>query len=249
LSYHLSIQTDTTHLTHSKRKEMKMSDKKTNMKIKICKDGPYTVHGGIPLMDMILVPDAEGLSVGWHKGKEYPIQEEYDLCRCGQSKTKPFCDRSHTEIHFIGTETASREPFDSQAEPKTVGPELELTDVVALCSLARFCDRAGGVWNNLRASDDPDAKKIVLQEVGDCPAGRLVLHDKAGNLVEPEFEPSIGLVLDPVVAEIGPLWVRGSIPIESADGYIYEVRNRVTLCRCGKSTNKPFCDGRHTNGK
>jgi hypothetical protein len=126
---------------------------------------------------------------------------------------------------------------------------MELTDVVALCALARFCDRAGGVWDNTRASNDPEAKKIAIQEVANCPAGRLVLHDKAGNLIEPEFEPSIGLVLDPVVAELGPLWVRGGIPIESSDGYVYETRNRVTLCRCGKSTNKPFCDGRHTNGK
>jgi CDGSH-type Zn-finger protein len=222
---------------------------KTSKKIKINKDGPYTVQGGIPMKDMILVPDSEGLSVRWHRGKEYQVDEEYDLCRCGNSKDKPYCDLTHTKISFDGSETASRESFESQAEPKTVGPDLELTDVVALCALARFCDRAGGVWNNLRASEDPEAKKILLQEVGDCPAGRLVLHDKAGNLIEPEFEPSIGLVLDPVVAELGPLWVRGGIPIESADGYIYEIRNRVTLCRCGKSTNKPFCDGRHTNGK
>ena len=226
-----------------------MVAKNSKMKIKICKDGPYTVFGGVPLTEQILVPDAEGLSTRWHKGKEYPVQEEYDLCRCGQSKTKPFCDLSHSEIFFDGEETASREPFESQSEPKTVGPDMELTDVVALCALARFCDRAGGVWDNLRASDNPEARKIALQEVGDCPAGRLVLHDKAGKLIEPEFEPSIGLVLDPVVAELGPIWVRGGIPIKSADGYVYETRNRVTLCRCGKSTNKPFCDGRHTNGK
>lgn len=226
-----------------------MTNKKKNMKIKISMDGPYIVKGGIPLMDMILVPDAEGLSIRWHKGKEHPVKEEYELCRCGQSRTKPFCDSSHYEIYFDGTETASREPFDNQAEPSTVGPELELTDVVALCALARFCDRAGGVWDNTRASDHPEAKEIAIQEVGDCPAGRLVLHDKTGNMIEPEFEPSIGLVLDPVVAELGPLWVRGGIPIESADGYIYEIRNRVTLCRCGKTMNKPFCDGSHTNGK
>ncbi len=221
--------------------------KNSRMKIKICEDGPYTVYGGIPLSEQILVPDAAGLSTGWRKGKQYPSQEEYDLCRCGHSKDKPFCDLTHNEISFDGTETASREPFDQQSEPKTVGPELELYDVVALCALARFCDRAGGAWDNTRASDKPEAKKIALQEVSDCPAGRLVLHDKVGNLIEPEFEPSIGLVIDPVVGELGPLWVRGGIPIESADGIIYEIRNRVTLCRCGKSKNKPFCDGRHTN--
>jgi CDGSH-type Zn-finger protein len=42
-----------------------------------------------------------------------------------------------------------------------------------------------------------------------------------------------------------PIWVRGGICIESADGTPYEVRNRVTLCRCGASANKPFCDGQH----
>src|SRR3989344_5837069 len=43
----------------------------------------------------------------------------------------------------------------------------------------------------------------------------------------------------------GPLWIRGGIPVESASGEQYEVRNRVTLCRCGKSKNKPFCNGSH----
>jgi len=31
----------------------------------------------------------------------------------------------------------------------------------------------------------------------------------------------------------------------SADGFVYEIRNRVTLCHCGYSGNKPFCDGSH----
>ena len=41
------------------------------------------------------------------------------------------------------------------------------------------------------------------------------------------------------------LWLRGGIPGAAADGFEYEVRNRVTLCRCGQSQNKPFCDGTH----
>ncbi|MFY9800413.1 MAG: CDGSH iron-sulfur domain-containing protein [Methanoregula sp.] len=39
--------------------------------------------------------------------------------------------------------------------------------------------------------------------------------------------------------------MRGGIPVESSEGHVYEIRNRITLCRCGKSYNKPFCDGRH----
>ena len=45
----------------------------------------------------------------------------------------------------------------------------------------------------------------------------------------------------------GPLWVRGGVPVVSADGTPYEIRNRVTLCRCGASQNKPFCDGSHAS--
>ena len=43
----------------------------------------------------------------------------------------------------------------------------------------------------------------------------------------------------------GPLWVTGHIPVERADGQPMETRNRVTLCNCGKSKNKPLCDGSH----
>jgi CDGSH-type Zn-finger protein len=49
----------------------------------------------------------------------------------------------------------------------------------------------------------------------------------------------------PAKGEHGPLWVRGGIPVVSDDGKPYIVRNRFTLCRCGKSRNKPFCDGSH----
>src|SRR5450759_297567 len=164
-----------------------MELKNDKMKVKVNLDGPYTVSGLIPLFDQIMVPDEEGLSTSWKIGKKYPIKQEYELCRCGQSKDMPFCDLTHNEIYFDGTETASRKPFIEQIEPETVGPELVMTDVVALCADARFCDRAGGAWDNTRASNNPEAKKIAIQEVYDCPAGRLVLHDKHGNLIEPKF--------------------------------------------------------------
>jgi hypothetical protein len=45
----------------------------------------------------------------------------------------------------------------------------------------------------------------------------------------------------------GPLWVHGGIGVIGADGFAYEVRNRVALCRCGASRNKPFCDGSHVS--
>jgi len=43
----------------------------------------------------------------------------------------------------------------------------------------------------------------------------------------------------------GGIWLRGGIAVTAADGTPYPVRNRVVLCRCGASSNKPFCDGSH----
>ena len=216
-----------------------------NFKIKVNENGPYVVSGGVPLEEDIMVSGDDGIPYEWRAGKKYPVKEKYTLCRCGQSKNPPFCDGTHVRIDFDGTETASNKPFLKQAE-EINGPDLDLTDAPDLCVHAGFCDRASGIWNLVENSDHPEAKEIAIEEAGNCPSGRLVVWDKEGNEIEPELEPAIGLVIeDPVEGLTGALRVRGGIPIESADGTSYEIRNRVTLCRCGKSANKPFCDGTH----
>jgi len=102
----------------------------------------------------------------------------------------------------------------------------------------------------MEQTEIPEARDLVIREAGNCPSGRLVAQDrKTYKDIEPEFEPSIGLVEDPAEGCSGGLWVRGGITVESADGYTYETRNRVTLCRCGASENKPFCDGTHASVK
>ena len=215
------------------------------VKIEILKDGPYLVSGGLPLSEQHIVTNEEGESLDYREGKKYPAPAQYALCRCGQSGNKPFCDGTHKKVQFDGTETASREPYIQQAEA-IEGPTVQLTDAENLCAFARFCDPKGRIWNLVEQTDDPETRKIVEYEAGHCPAGRLVVWDrKTGKAIEPKFKPSLGLIEDTAKQLRGPIWVRGGIPVVAADGQTYEIRNRMTLCRCGRSANKPFCDGSH----
>lgn len=225
---------------------MKSESKKPGMRIKVNLNGSYTVTGGIPLSRQELVCDDEGLAYDYRELEKYPLQETYWLCRCGKSTTPPFCSGAHKNNRFEGSETAGDEAYLEQPE-MIKGPELTLLDIQPICASARFCDRSGGAWDNTRASDNPSAREIAIGIAGNCPAGRLLILNKAGESLEPEFEPSIVVIEDPVTGVHGPIWVRGGIEIEAADGHFYKIRNRVTLCRCGHSNNKPFCDGQHVD--
>jgi CDGSH-type Zn-finger protein len=226
-----------------------MTDQKEKMKIVVSKNGPYRVSGNIPLSMQIIEPNKEGLSWDWKEGKKFSTGESYELCRCGRSKNKPFCDGSHERIGFDGKETATHKPFARQAETYD-GPKLVLKDAENLCAFARFCDPGGQIWNLIEETNDPKARDLTIREANHCPAGRLVVRDKkTGKEIENKLPPSIGVVEDPALGCSGPLWVRGGIQIESEDGVPYEIRNRVTLCRCGVSSNKPFCNGSHASIK
>ena len=226
------------------KKENTNGTPKDVLKIKVSKNGPYLISGGIPILKQIITTDSEGTPIEWRAGTEYPSQKCV-LCRCGRSKNKPFCDGTHGKVGFDGTETASQEPYLNQPE-EIDGPALKLSDVQELCASARFCHRAGGIWTLIPQSGNSEAKRIACEEACDCPSGRLNVQDKkTKKTVEPVFEKSIGLIEDPAMGVDGPIWVRGGIPVESAEGKNYRIRNRVTLCRCGKSLNKPFCDSSH----
>lgn len=216
-------------------------------KIKILKNGPYEVEAGVPLEKEFAVGDENGDPKEWKKGQKIGVKGKYFLCRCGLSRNKPFCDGTHVKSGFDGAETADKTEFDKQAET-IEGPGIDLKDARSFCARARFCHRCGGTWNLTEESGDPEKKNIAVQQACDCPSGRLVAVDKeTGEEIEPDCECSISVTEDMPAGVSGPLWAKGGIEIESSDGTSYEIRNRQTLCRCGKSGNKPFCDGSHVD--
>jgi CDGSH-type Zn-finger protein len=222
-----------------------MAEHKSQARVAVSQDGPYIVVGSVPLSTQTIAADAKGDSTAWAESGSFPKAEKYALCRCGHSKKKPFCDGTHAKIGFDGSETANRAPYLDQASGID-GPELMLTDAESLCAFARFCDPNGKVWAQVARNDEPKVRAMFLRQVNDCPSGRLVAWDKTSKKpIEGKLPVSIGLIEDPAEKCSGPIWLRGGITLIAADGFEYETRNRVTVCRCGQSRNKPFCDGTH----
>lgn len=216
----------------------------SKMKIKVLKDGPYRVMGNIPLYRKSII----------HKDKLYVLKttevvetdDTYHLCRCGFSAHKPFCDGAHIAAGFDGTETADKTDYADRAG-MLIGEDVDLLDDDR-CAFARFCHRErGDVWELTEQSSDPENKREAIEGASECPSGRLVSVLKNGELVEKDLEASISIIQDPQQKVSAGLFVNGYIPIEDADGKLYEVRNRIALCRCGASKNKPFCDAAHVS--
>jgi CDGSH-type Zn-finger protein len=210
--------------------------------IRVTRDGPYVVEGDVEFVATSQVETEFGEPVDW--APAVPLAETANgatLCRCGRSGSKPFCDDSHVGSGFDGTETAPREGYAERARVFH-GHDLELRDDrPTLCEHAGYCaDRFTSVWGMLLRSADDEVRDRIERMVALCPSGAIETAsgpDEPGD--EPSFEPGVAVIRD------GPLWVRGGVRVIGADGKPYEVRNRVTLCRCGRSGNKPFCDGTH----
>ena len=224
----------------------------TKKYIQVAEDGPYLVFGDDKVIQEVIIPDSEGASWQYEKNKEFKKPEQDDepmaLCRCGHSCHKPFCDGSHEKVAWDSEETAGFKPILDNAE-QIRGPNLTLCDNGEYCAYARFCDARGRVWN-LVMEGSPEADKLAIREACNCPAGRLMMKkNDSGEFIEPELEQEVSILEDPAMNCSGPIWIKGGIEVKSADGRSYEVRNRQTLCRCGKSSNKPFCDGSHAGIK
>lgn len=157
--------------------------------------------------------------------------DDYWLCRCGGSDTKPFCSSAHETNGFDGTETAPTGTFAERA--KTLSPGL--LDDRSICGHAGKCaTRITNVWKAAKTlEEDAELRATVKAMVDTCPSGALVMDD----------EPDLGIKI--TVEPNGPYHVTGGIEIRRADGVDFEARNRVLLCRCGQSKNKPLCDGTH----
>jgi CDGSH-type Zn-finger protein len=214
-------------------------------RIEVEENGPYRVRG-LPLSRTGQVETEYGEPVAWEPLAPIDAPEDYELCRCGASGRKPFCNRSGCEQGFDGTETADRGSFADRAHAFQAHGGVMFDDRT-LCTMAGYCgDRFTNVWGMLRNTNDPEVRARLRTMVMLCPSGRIAWVPEGAEVAEVApaadelpYEPSVAAIRD------GPLWARGGVQVIAADGTPYEVRHRQTLCRCGHSENKPFCDGSH----
>jgi len=162
------------------------------------------------------------------------------LCRCGKSGSKPHCDGTHTKIDFNSSKIEGRQP---DRVDNYVGKEITIHDNRGVCSHTGYCtDNLPSVWRmQTEPWIDPDGASVeeIIQVIEMCPSGALSYTLKGIKRDAVEREPGISLHKD------GPYNMVGGIALEDYNGSTPESNEHCTLCRCGGSKNKPFCDGTH----
>jgi CDGSH-type Zn-finger protein len=221
-----------------------------SMRIVIIKNGPYLIEGDVPLVSKTQVVSEYGEPLTWKKDGAIAVSKgEYCLCRCGLSNNRPFCDGIHKTVGFDGTESADSGVTQTRAMKFPRGTRIVVKKDPSLCMESGFCGlRNIDIDQLVTATDDTKVRSLVIAMVERCPSGALTYRIHVnGPDIEPDLPQQIAVTTEitsdgPIA---GPLWVTGGIPVERSDGQPFETRNRVTLCNCGHSGNKPLCDGTH----
>ncbi len=198
---------------------------KKNQEITTVKNGPLVVEN----LDVLRE------SVGQDVQCE---QRAFALCRCGNSKTKPYCDGTHGKIGWTDEKSQDRVP---RKVDDYVGKTITIHDDRGICSHAGYC--TDGLPSVFLMRTEPwidangDTVEKIIETIRKCPSGALSYSVDGVHYDHYHDIPRIKL------AENGPYTVTGEIALNDND--TPTSTEHFTLCRCGKSKNKPFCSGQH----
>ena len=194
--------------------------------IEVSKNGPYIVKNLKSLRNS--------------KGVFIETKPTIALCRCGGSGNKPFCDGTHLKNDFSGDKKEDRVPDKSDTYE---GKGITIHDNRGVCSHMGHCtDNLPSVfqmdvepWINPDGAEPEKIAKIIRM----CPSGALSYSMNGELHKDYPHEPEV------FVGRDRSYNVVGGIRLEDPDGSKPETQDHYTLCRCGGSKNKPFCDGSH----
>ena len=198
--------------------------------IKPAKNGPY------------LVTHCDTLK-GMMDDRQYESAGTVALCRCGGSKNKPFCDGTHSQLGFTDDKAEDRVPDKRE---NYEGAAITVHDNRGMCAHAARC--TNGLPEAFRTDKEPfvDANAApadkIRATIEQCPSGALSYSVEGAEHRDRDSEPMILIVPN------GPYAVRGGADLEAERGEGAS-QEHFTLCRCGQSKNKPFCNGAHWSHK
>jgi len=189
-------------------------------------NGPYIIRGLATL--------------GNSRGEPLETKAVVALCRCGGSANKPYCDGTHKTNGF------------SDASPGGGKTSRRLTyrgKVITVHDDRSICAHAGHCTDGLPAVFDSESQPWItpdnatLEEIAAvvrrCPSGALTYSIGEVPQEESVATPAIE------VTKNGPYAVTGGCELLNVPMALGAPVARYTLCRCGASKNKPFCDGSH----
>jgi CDGSH-type Zn-finger protein len=193
------------------------------------------------------------------EGKQLSTIVGIALCRCGASRNKPFCDGTHGTIGFSSQNKTPNDNGDVSSSSngggeKMIkdkrksydGKKITIHDNRRICSHAAECvNHLPSVFKlNARPWINPDAAILeqIINTIKKCPSGALSYSINGVEYRDQNERKSMV-----TVSKDGPYLITGGIDligdnIKFGDGASKE---HYTLCRCGASNNKPFCDGMH----
>lgn len=174
------------------------------------------------------------------KGETLETRRDMALCRCGGSSTKPYCDGTHARIGFTSAKSSERTP-DHRVD--YVGSEITIHDNRGTCCHAGYCtDGLPSVWReHTEPWIDPNGagRDALISTVRRCPSGALSYSTDGHEYRDQDRPPAV------FVSKDGPYHVQGNIALQDEAFNEGASREHYALCRCGRSKNKPFCDGSH----
>ncbi len=155
------------------------------------------------------------------------------VCRCGESQNPPFCDGSHSRTGFVAEPPTGAKKDIHLWEGKTIRTFFNPNT----CMHAGYCRPLKELRKRELDGDAPAADEIA-RVVQSCPSGALSYESTEADAPAAAAGPAIDII------EGGEVRVQQKFEI-NAELNERQDDARATLCRCGLSKNKPWCDGGH----
>ena len=179
------------------------------------------------------------------KGETLNTRTILALCRCGGSAIKPYCDGTHARIGFNSAKLAER--VEDRLD-RYEGDGITVRDNRGTCCHFGNCtDKLPSVFHY---EGEPfvtargGTKEQIIDIVNACPSGALG-YEVDGEVWQGHSDAEKEIY----VSHNGPYYVRGGIELRNTQRNEGANLEHYALCRCGKSKNKPFCDGSHWYAK